>query len=70
MSGKSITRWEDRIAASSSSSDADNHESLGTEQEQSLEAHISTHDEGLSSAMPQHQGGLFTAESIYPQVRG
>jgi hypothetical protein len=57
--GKSITRWEDIIAASSSRSDVDDHESLGADQEQALEAHTSTHDEGLSSVMPQHQGDLF-----------
>jgi len=32
-SEKSIARWEDRIAASSFSSDVDDHESLGADQE-------------------------------------
>jgi hypothetical protein len=39
--GKSIARYNDMIAASSSRSDVDNHESLGVNQEQ---AHPSTHD--------------------------
>jgi hypothetical protein len=39
------------IDAGSSSSDADDHESLGANQEQ---AHASTHDTGSLNAMPQH----------------
>jgi hypothetical protein len=35
--GKSIVRREDMIATSSSSKDADDHMSLGTDQEQALE---------------------------------
>jgi hypothetical protein len=39
------------IAASSSSSDVDGHESLGANQEQAPEAHVSTHDAGLLNVM-------------------
>jgi hypothetical protein len=51
---KSIACRENKIAASSSSSDADDHESLGADQEQ---AHAFTYDVGSSSAMPQRRGG-------------
>jgi len=50
--GKSTTRRENMIAASSSSSDFDVHESLGTDQEQVFEAQTLTHNTGSSSAMP------------------
>jgi hypothetical protein len=50
---KSIAYREDKITASSSSNDTDNHESLDTNQKQVPEAQISTHDADLSSAMPQ-----------------
>jgi hypothetical protein len=66
---KSIARCEDLITASSSSSDADDHESLGVDLEQASEAHASTHNVGSSSAMPQRRGDPFTTGSIYPQVR-
>ena len=54
---KSIACRKDMIAVGSSSSNANDHESLGADQEHSFEAHALTHDAGLSSAMPQHQGG-------------
>jgi hypothetical protein len=82
---KSIARCEDLITASSSSSDADDHESLGVDLEQASEAHASIHNvgsscampqcrggslyNGSSSVMPQCRGGPFTTRSIYPQVR-
>jgi hypothetical protein len=53
---KSIAYREDKITASSSSNDTDNHESLDTNQKQVPEAQISTHDADLSSAMPQRWG--------------
>ena len=55
---KSNARHEDKITASSSSSDANDHESLGANKKQELEAHASTHDAGLSSAMLQRRGGV------------
>jgi hypothetical protein len=48
---KSIAHREYAIAASSSSSDIDDHKSLGTNQEQALKVQASTHDAGLSRAM-------------------
>ena len=60
---KSIARCKDLITASSSSSDADDHESLGVDLEQASEAHASTHNVGSSSAMPQHRGG-----SLYNEI--
>jgi phage gpG-like protein len=50
--GKSIACREDKITSNSSSSDADNHELLGANQEQA-----STHNTGSLSAMLQHQEG-------------
>jgi len=35
--------------------DANDHKSLGVDQEQALEAQTLTHDASLSSAMPQHR---------------
>jgi hypothetical protein len=57
------------ISASSFSSDADDHDSLGADQEQVFEVQASTHEAGSSSAMPQHQGSPFTTGSIYPQAQ-
>ena len=51
--GKSIACCEDRIAASSSSRDGNNHDSLGANQEQAPEAHASTYYTGSSSAICQ-----------------
>jgi hypothetical protein len=62
---KSIACRKDMIAVGSSSSDANDHKSLGAGQEQTIEAHASTHDAGLSSVMPQRQGGPFTVGSIF-----
>jgi hypothetical protein len=42
------------IFASSFSSDADDHDSLGVDQEQVLDVQTSTHEAGSSSVMPQH----------------
>jgi hypothetical protein len=42
------------IVVSSYNSDANNHKSLGVDQEQAFEAHASTYNAGLSSVMPQH----------------
>jgi hypothetical protein len=50
--GKSIAHREDKITSNSSSADADNHELLGADQEQT-----STHNTGSSSAMLQYQEG-------------
>jgi len=52
--GKSIACSKDRITASSSKSNADNHDSLGAYQEQ---AQALTYDPSSLSAMPQHQRG-------------
>jgi len=57
---KSIARHEDRITASFSSSDNDNHESLGADQAEVLEAQASTHhNTASSSAMLQRKGMSF-----------
>ena len=63
---KSITCRENMIALSSSSSDVDVHESLGTDQEQEFEAQTLTHDASSSSAMPQHRGGSFHSRIYLP----
>jgi hypothetical protein len=63
---KFIAGRENKIAASSSSNDADDHESLGADQEQ---AQAFTYDVGSSSTMSQRRGGPFIAGSIYSQVR-
>jgi len=69
--GKSIARLKDKITVSSSRSDADDHESLGADQEQAPEAQTFNYDASSSSAMPQNRGGdLFTTRSIYLQVQG
>jgi hypothetical protein len=49
----SIVPHEDKIVASSSSSDTDDHDSLGTDQEQAPKGHPSTYDARSSSAMLQ-----------------
>jgi hypothetical protein len=54
--GKSIARHEDKITASSSSNDTDDHKSLGADQEQTPKLQALTHDSGSSSVMTQHQG--------------
>jgi hypothetical protein len=51
---KFITHCEGRIATSFSSSNADNHGSLGADQEHTLETWTFTYDAGLLSAMLQH----------------
>jgi hypothetical protein len=51
--GKSIARREDMIATSSSSSGANDHESLGANQEQTPKARAFTYDMGSLSAMLQ-----------------
>ena len=56
--GKSIARHEDKITASSSSNDTDDHKSLGADQEQTPKLQALTHDSGSSSVMTQHQGGV------------
>jgi hypothetical protein len=66
LRGKFIGRCKDMIIASSSNSDADNHDSLGAYQEQ---AWASTNNASSSSTMPQHRGGPFTARFIYPQIQ-
>jgi len=71
---KSIACRENKIAASSSSSDADNHKSLGADQEQAPKAHAFTYDVGSSSAMPQRRGGslhskIYLLASTRPSVR-
>jgi hypothetical protein len=48
---KSIAHREDAIAANPSSSDIDDHKSLGTDQEQALKVQALTHDAGLSRVM-------------------
>jgi len=53
----SIVPHEDKIVASSSSSDTDDHDSLGTDQEQAPKGHPSTYDARSSSAMLQCWGG-------------
>jgi hypothetical protein len=55
--GKSIARHEDMIATSSSSSGANDHESLGANQEQSPKARAFTYNMGSLSAMLQRRGG-------------
>jgi hypothetical protein len=55
---KSIARREDRIAASSSSNDADGHKSVGTDQEQVHEAQASSYDASSSNVMVQSQWGV------------
>jgi hypothetical protein len=52
--GKAIAHREDMIVVSSYNNDANNHKSLGVDQEQAFEAHASTYNAGLSSVMPQH----------------
>jgi hypothetical protein len=42
------------IVVSSYNNDANNHKSLGVDQEQAFEAYASTYNAGLSSVMPQH----------------
>ena len=49
--GKSIVHHEDKITATSSNNDNDNHELLGVDQEETLEVQASTHDFDSSSAM-------------------
>ena len=67
---KSIACRKDMIVVGSSSSDANDHESLGAGQEQTFEAHASTHDAASSTAMPQHRGGdPFTGGSFHPQIQ-
>ena len=56
--GESITRRDDRITTNYSSSDADNHKSLGVDKEQVLKAHASTHNAVSSSVMSQYRGGV------------
>ena len=56
--GKSIERCEDMITTSSSNSDNDNHESLGADQKETLEAQASIHNVASSSVMPQRGGGV------------
>jgi hypothetical protein len=51
---KSIACHEDIIVASFSSSDADDHESWGADQEHAPEAHAFTQDTSSSSVMLQH----------------
>jgi len=51
--GNFIAHWVDKISASSSSSDADNCELLGANQEQAPEGQTSTNDVGSSSVMLQ-----------------
>jgi len=51
--GKSIVHRENIITSNSSSSDADDHELLRANREQTPEAHALTHDAGSLSAMPQ-----------------
>jgi hypothetical protein len=54
---KSIVHHENKITASFSNNDNDNHESLGVDQKETLEVQASTHDFALLSAMPQCRGG-------------
>jgi hypothetical protein len=63
---KSIARREDRIAASSSSSDADDHKSVGTDQEQVPEAQASSYDASSSNVMVQSQGGSYIVGLMHP----
>jgi len=63
---KSIACHENKIAASSSSSDADDHESLGADQEQ---AQAFTYDVGHRVRCHNVEGGPFIIGSIYSQVR-
>lgn len=51
-------RCDDKITASSPSSDSEDHEFLGADDERALEAHTSTHDVGSASEMPQGRGGV------------
>jgi hypothetical protein len=56
---------EDKIIVSSYSGDADDHDSLGTDQEQAPEAHASTYDAGSSSAMPQHRARVSSQRNLF-----
>jgi hypothetical protein len=67
---KSIARHTDRITAIRTSSDSNDHKSLGVDQEHSPETQPSTHNIGSSSALPRHREGSFTMKSIYPKVLG
>jgi hypothetical protein len=66
--GKSIVHHEDKITATSSNNDNDNHESLGVDQEETLEVQASTHDFASSSAMSQCRGGPFTIGSLHSEI--
>jgi hypothetical protein len=54
---KSIIHHVNKITASSSNNDNDNHESLGVDKKETLEVQASTHDFASLSAMPQCKGG-------------
>jgi len=49
----------------SSSNNADDHELLGANQEQILEAHASTHDASSSIALPQCRGGVLLQRNLF-----
>ena len=51
-------RCDDKITASSPSSGSKDHEILGADDKQALEAHALTHDTGSVSVMPQGRGGF------------
>jgi len=61
---KFIARREDKLTTSSSISNAEDHESLGVNQEHPPEAQASTQDASLLGGMQQHRGPLFTVGSI------
>jgi len=64
---KSITRHMDMITAIRTSSDSNNHKSLGADQEHSPETQPSTHQTGSSSAIPRHREGVLHNEIHLPK---
>jgi hypothetical protein len=64
--GKSIARRVNIITTTSFSSDANYHESLGTNKKQAPETQTSTHDVRSLSVMSQRRGGSLHSEIHLP----
>ena len=63
---KSIARRMNRIVASSSSNDSNDHELLGVDQEQTPQTQASTHDTSSTSTILSGRGGSFHSEIHLP----
>ena len=64
---KSIARHTDMITVIRTSSDSNDHKSLGADQEHSPETQPSTHNIGSSSAISRHREGVLHNEIHLPK---